>query len=160
MNPCPCGHSGDPRTSCRCTAEQIQRYHNRVSGPLMDRIDVHVEVPRPEVSVIDPQARGANTSADVRERVMAVRARQAERQGWPNAHLDVEGIRTWCRLGPSQQELLETAAERLGFSPRACHRVLKVARTIADLEGHERIDRDDLGEAIGYRRKNRALSAL
>jgi magnesium chelatase family protein len=130
MNPCPCGHAGDRKACCRCTAEQIQRYHARVSGPLLDRIDVQLEVPRPSRSVIQPDARGESHSAGVAARVERSRKRQLERQGVLNAHLDAEGIRRWCRLRPPELELMEEAADRLGLSPRACHRVLKVAASV------------------------------
>ncbi len=160
MNPCPCGHAGDPLASCRCTAEQIQRYHNRISGPLLDRIDVQVEVPRPEVSVIYPDARGRHTTAQVRARVEQAFGLQIERQGVTNARLDVEGIQAHCRLKPVLLTLLENAAKQLAFSPRASHRVLKVARTIADLEQHEAIEERDLLEAITYRKRRQGLPGL
>jgi magnesium chelatase family protein len=159
MNPCPCGHAGDRKACCRCTAEQIQRYHARVSGPLLDRIDVQLEVPRPSRSVIQPDARGESHSGEVAARVERSRKRQLERQGVLNAHLDAEGIRRWCRLRPPELELMEEAADRLGLSPRACHRVLKVARSIADLAGHPLIESKDLAEAISYRRQRLASEA-
>ena len=158
MNPCPCGHAGDPLGQCRCTAEQILRYHARVSGPLLDRIDMHIEVPRPPETVIYPEASGGETSAPVRQRVCEARQQQYARQDCANALLDVDGISRHCRLEPATLALMQEAAERLALSPRASHRVLKVARTIADLEGHEAIDRNDLGEAISYRRKRQAAA--
>ncbi|MGA0266093.1 MAG: YifB family Mg chelatase-like AAA ATPase [Lysobacterales bacterium] len=158
MNPCPCGHAGDPLGQCRCTAEQILRYHARVSGPLLDRIDMHIEVPRPPETVIYPEASGGESSAPVRQRVCEARQQQYARQDCANALLDVDGISRYCRLDPATLALMQEAAERLALSPRASHRVLKVARTIADLEGHEAIDRNDLGEAISYRRKRKAVA--
>jgi magnesium chelatase family protein len=151
MNPCPCGHAGDPRAECRCTAEQIQRYHHRVSGPLLDRIDIQVEVPRPSCSTLFPATHGGLSSASVRERVEYARGIQLRRNGVPNAQLEVDDIRQCCSLDRALRSLLGSAAEQFGFSPRASHRVLKVARTIADLEGHANIDEGDLTEAISYR---------
>jgi magnesium chelatase family protein len=151
MNPCPCGHAGDPRVDCRCTAEQVQRYHHRVSGPLLDRIDIQVEVPRPATSTLFPAASDGRSSASVRARVERAHRAQLRRNGAPNARLEGNGIRRWCSLGGELRSLLDTAADQLGFSPRASLRVLKVARTIADLEGHAEIDEADLAEAISYR---------
>jgi magnesium chelatase family protein len=157
MNPCPCGHAGDPRAECRCTAEQIQRYHHRISGPLLDRIDIQLEVPRPDTRVLYPSSSGGETSAAVRARVSRAREAQLQRNGVRNAHLDASDLRQWCRLRGSLRKLLESAAEQLGFSPRASHRVLRVARTIADLAGHEQIEEPDLAEAIGYRHRSPGL---
>jgi magnesium chelatase family protein len=153
MNPCPCGYSGDTHTACRCTGEQIQRYQNRISGPLLDRIDIHMAVGRPQTSVLCAEAGRGECSAIIRQRVQQARARQIERQGTTNAQLDAGGIHAHCRLGRRQRALLEAAADKLGFSPRACHRVLKVARTIADLKQHQELRESDLAEAIGYRQR-------
>lgn len=139
---------------CRCTTEQVQRYRNRVSGPLMDRIDIQVEVPRPGTFTLYPEPGGAETSADVAGRVESARKRQLERQGRPNARLDAGGVRRWCGLGKDQRTLLERAASQLGFSPRGSHRVLKVARTIADLDQARNIGSGHVAEAIALRRLN------
>ena len=156
MNPCPCGYLGDPEGRCRCTPDQIARYRNRISGPLLDRIDLHLEVPRlpPEVLAAPPDPR-AETSAQVRARVSAARERQLRRQGCPNSALDSRGIDRHCALNAAGRRLLEQASRRLGLSARAWHRILKVARTLADLEGVPAISPAHLSEAVGYRRLDR-----
>ena len=150
MNPCPCGYQGDPSGRCRCTPDQIRRYRDKVSGPLLDRIDLHVEVPRQSLNDEQP----GEPSAPVRERVMAARARQQQR-GAANAGLDVAGVREHCRLEARQTTLLDQACERLNLSARAHHRILRVARTIADLDASETIETAHLTEAIGYRQLER-----
>ena len=150
MNPCPCGYQGDPSGRCRCTPDQVRRYRDRISGPLLDRIDLHVEVPRQSLKDLPP----GEPSSSVRERVMAARQRQAER-GQVNARLGVAMIRQFCSLADREARLLETACERLNLSARAHHRILRVARTIADLDQAERIDISHLSEAIGYRQLDR-----
>ncbi|MGY6630916.1 MAG: YifB family Mg chelatase-like AAA ATPase [Wenzhouxiangella sp.] len=150
MNPCPCGYQGDPSGRCRCTPDQVRRYRDRISGPLLDRIDLHVEVPRQSLKDLPP----GEPSSSVAERVMAARQRQAGR-GPVNARLGVAGIRQFCALGEREARLLETACERLNLSARAHHRILRVARTIADLDDAERIDMSHLSEAIGYRQLDR-----
>jgi magnesium chelatase family protein len=156
MNPCPCGWAGDPSGRCKCTEEVVQRYRARVSGPLMDRIDLHVEVPRLPPSMLrDDAARGESTDV-VRARVVAARARQLARAGRSNAHLDVAMTATTCRLDSSDRDLLERAIDALHLSARSMHRILRVARTIADLAGSEHIATAHLTEAIGYRRLDRA----
>jgi len=151
MNPCPCGHAGDPRGTCRCSADQVQRYLARVSGPFLDRIDILVEVPRPEFSVLEAGGNRGECSAAVRQRVVAARRLQLQRSACANAHLDPGGIRRHCALDSACKDLLGTACERLLLSPRSCHRVLKVARTIADLDGAASIRAAHLAEAIAYR---------
>jgi magnesium chelatase family protein len=153
MNPCPCGYAGDPDGRCRCTLPVTRRYLARLSGPLLDRIDLHVEVPRLEYSALAP-AGTAESSASVAARVSAARARQRAR-GVLNARLDAGPLAAACSLSPAEHGLLESAARRLGLSARACHRILRVARTIADLAGSERVGRAELSEAIGYRRLDR-----
>jgi magnesium chelatase family protein len=152
MNPCPCGMAGASNGVCNCSAEQIQRYLARISGPLLDRIDIHVEVLRPDVPVLDLSAANGEASADIRARVVHARQLQLRRSGAANALLDISGIRQHCALRPPEQALLEQAALKLDLSPRACHRVLKVARTIADLDGAERIGTTQLAEAIALRK--------
>lgn len=151
MNPCPCGHLGDPRASCRCTAEQVQRYRARLSGPLLDRIDLHVEVPRLPRALARVDAAPGEASAAVAARVTAARARMLARQGVPNARLDQTGLRAHCTLDADGQHLLDAASEKLGLSARASHRCLKVARSIADLAGEARLGAAHLAEALGYR---------
>ncbi|HHC73088.1 MAG TPA: ATP-dependent protease [Thiotrichales bacterium] len=150
MNPCPCGYQGDPRGACRCTPERIRRYREKVSGPLLDRFDLHLEVPRLPPGTLTG-ARSGETSAAVRERVATARERQLRRAATPNALLDAEGVRRHCRLSSADADLLEQAIHRLGLSARAHQRILKVARTVADLAGAERIATPHLSEALSYR---------
>ncbi len=151
MNPCPCGMAGASNDQCHCSAEQIQRYRHRVSGPLLDRIDIQVEVLRPSASVLDFHRCGGEKTSSIRARVVRARNRQTQRQGQPNALMDPARIRRYCRLGKEQRNLLEAAAEQFGFSPRGCHRVLKVSRTIADLDEKAGLLTDHLAEAIALR---------
>ena len=151
MNPCKCGHLGDASGLCHCTAEQIARYRARISGPLLDRIDLHVEVPRPESFLADSDGSTPESSAPVRARVTDARARQIERAGVVNARLDLDGLKRHCRLGADSRALLANAAEKQALSPRACHRILKVARTLADLDESDSIRVEHLAEAISYR---------
>ena len=155
MNPCPCGYQGDPSGRCTCTPDQVRRYRDRISGPLLDRIDLQVEVPRQSLNGQDP----GEPSAPVRDRVAAARGRQAAR-GQVNARLGVSGIREHCELAARQSGLLEQACERLNLSARAHHRILRVARTIADLDGSETIEMAHLTEAIGYRQLDRRPSVV
>jgi len=151
MNPCPCGYQGDPSGRCRCTPDQIKRYRDRVSGPLLDRIDLQVEVPRQSLKGLSP----GEPSEQVRARVIEAREIQGQR-GAINARLGVEGIRRHCALGDRESRLLEQACERLHLSARAHHRILRVARTIADLDGCEALGLTHLSESIGYRQLDRS----
>ena len=151
MNPCPCGWAGDPSGRCRCTPETIAAYRARVSGPLLDRIDLHVPMSRMPPAELRPDAPRGEPSATVRERVVAARARQLARAGRPNARLADAEAAPHCRLAARDQALLEQAIERLQLSARAMHRVLRVARTIADLDGNDAIASPHLAEALGYR---------
>jgi magnesium chelatase family protein len=151
MNPCPCGYSGDPTGRCRCTPDQISRYRARISGPLLDRIDLKLEVPAVRHAELREASPG-ESSASVRERVTAARERQLARAGKPNAWLNNRETERDCALGGHEHTLLDRAVERLGLSARAYHRVLRVARTIADLAGSTRIDDVHVSEAIQYRR--------
>ena len=154
MNPCPCGYVGDPRQRCRCTPDQIQRYRNRVSGPLLDRIDLSVEVPRVPVSEIGaPRSAQDEDSATVRARVLKARHQALMRAGRPNAEISTRELERDCALGPAERRWFDAALERLGLSARAYHRTLRVARTIADLDGGAAaLDRSHLAEALQYRR--------
>jgi len=154
MNPCPCGYAGDPAAHCRCTPDAIARYGARLSGPLLDRIDLHVDVPRVPQSILRAQAPG-EASSSVRARVIAARERALARSGSINARLDPRATEHWCKLSTGDATLLERAVDRLGLSARAYHRVLRVARTIADLEGVAAIASAHVGEAIAYRRLDR-----
>ncbi|MDP9516056.1 YifB family Mg chelatase-like AAA ATPase [Pseudomonas protegens] len=150
MNPCPCGYLGDPNGRCRCTPEQIQRYRNKLSGPLLDRIDLHLTVAR-EATALNPEPQPGDDSASAAARVAQARGLQRQRQGCANAHLDLPGLRRHCRLSTADERWLEAACERLDLSLRAAHRLLKVARTLADLEQAARINREHLAEALHYR---------
>ena len=151
MNPCPCGFAGSRQRACRCTPEQIARYQGKLSGPLLDRIDLHVEVPHiPAEELLG--APPGETSAAVRERVAAARDRAITRQGQPNQTLAGQALQDAARLDDAAHRFLQTAATRLAWSARATHRALKVARTIADLAGSEHITVAHVGEAIQYRR--------
>ncbi|MBL8300849.1 MAG: YifB family Mg chelatase-like AAA ATPase [Rhodanobacteraceae bacterium] len=151
MNPCPCGYAGDTRARCRCTPEGIARYRSRLSGPLLDRIDIMLNVPR----IPHTDLRGAHhgeTSAMVRERVASARAQQLQRADKPNAWLANREVERDCVLRQRDQDLLDRAVERLGLSARAYHRILRVARTIADLAGAACIETPHVTEAVQYRR--------
>jgi magnesium chelatase family protein len=153
MNPCPCGYAGDADGRCRCTPDAIARYRGRISGPLLDRIDIVSDVPRIPLTELNAR-RGAHDedSATVRARVIAARNMAMQRAGKPNAMLATREIERDCALGDAERKLLERAMEKLSLSARAYHRVLRVARTIADLAGRERIAREHLAEAVQYRR--------
>ncbi len=153
MNPCPCGHLGDPTRACRCTAEQVARYRGRLSGPLLDRIDLLVEVPtQPPEVLLAPDRPTERTSAELRLEVEAARARQYQRQGMLNARLPPAALEEHARLDAAGRALVSRAMNALGLSARAYHRILRVARTIADLEGAEAVNPTHLSEALGYRR--------
>jgi magnesium chelatase family protein len=160
MNPCPCGHLGDPRFDCRCPPPLVERYRGRVSGPLLDRIDLHVEVPA--VTLGELRGRGGESTAAVAARVAAARERQLHRFGRGaaspvNAAMGPQTLRRHCALDAAAQGLLDAAFERLGLSARALHRILRVARTIADLAAAERIAAAHVAEAIQYRSLDRRI---
>ena len=152
MNPCPCGYFGDPRRACKCTPQQTARYHNRLSGPLRDRIDLIVEVEAVPIVQLTEGPPG-ESSAAVRARVLAARARQLARRGRArvNANLTGAELKKFAPLDAVCRRLLERSAERLHMSARAFHRVIRVSRTIADLSGVDAITLDHLGEALQYR---------
>jgi magnesium chelatase family protein len=153
MNPCPCGYSGDKRRRCRCSAGQIERYQSRISGPLLDRIDLFVDVPRLTRDELRSEDRSEG-SAEIRARVVAARERQTARQGVPNSSLAGRRLREICALGPDAEFLLSQAIDRMGLSGRAHDRVLRVARTIADLAGEKDISVGHLAESLNYRRSS------
>ncbi|RPE74702.1 magnesium chelatase family protein [Vulcaniibacterium tengchongense] len=159
MNPCPCGWAGDASARCHCSPDTIRRYRARVSGPLLDRIDLHVEVPRLPPAQLRPEAPPGESSAQVRERVARARERQLARAGCLNARLDQAQTQSHCRLAPADQALLERAVDALQLSARSLHRILRVARTIADLADEAQIHTAHLTEAIGYRRVDRGAQA-
>lgn len=154
MNPCPCGYAGDARQRCKCTPDQVQRYRSRISGPLLDRIDLSVEVPRvPLTELGAPRGEHDEDSATVRARVMRARHYALQRAGRANAEINSRELERDCALGPAERRWFEAALERLGLSARAYHRTLRVARTIADLDGGAGLlERSHLAEALQYRR--------
>ncbi len=161
MNPCKCGFHGDPFHQCHCTPHQIQTYRSKVSGPLMDRIDIHIEVPAIKFNEISSDTVG-EPSSSIRERVTLARKIQQERfksDGiYANAHMKPRHIRKYCKIDDDCQSLMEKAMNRLGLSARAYNRILKVARTIADIEGSEKIATHHISEAIQYRSLDRRVS--
>jgi len=155
MNPCPCGFLGDTQHPCRCTPDKVQRYRGRLSGPLLDRLDLHVEVPRVPLQVMRAETRTIESSATVAARVAQARQRQYERQQVTNSRLNNREAERFCKPSPQAAALLERAAKTLNLSARAYHRVLKVARTIADLAGADAIDANHVSEAMALRRLDR-----
>jgi magnesium chelatase family protein len=160
MNPCPCGYWGSHDRPCNCGTHQMQRYRGRISGPILDRIDLHIEVPAlryEDLRSIQP----AEPSAAIRERVIAARDRQIERFAhdgiYSSALMRPKHIKKYCKLDAAGESLLGEAVRRLGLSARAYHRILKVARTIADLDHQDNIAPHHLLEAIQYRSLDRAL---
>ena len=159
MNPCPCGYFGDPTHHCVCTPGQIQKYMNRISGPLLDRMDLHIEVPVVPFNQLS-QMQPGESSAAIRKRVIAARKRQEERYKdvkgvYSNAQMTERMIHQFAEPDEQSLDMLRTAMERLHLSARAYNRILKVARTIADLEGTERVLSHHIAEAIGYRNLDR-----
>jgi magnesium chelatase family protein len=161
MNPCPCGYYGDPRRECRCGTNAVQKYRQRISGPLLDRIDLHIEVPAVPYSELSSREPGEPSSA-MRARVEQARTIQQKRLSSKskvssNARMSSKLIKTYCQLDEPGQEMLKMAMSDLNFSARAYDRILKVARTIADLDSSENIQASHLGEAIQYRTLDRNL---
>jgi len=158
MNPCPCGYYSDPKHECHCAHQQIQRYRSKVSGPLMDRIDIHVEVPAvPHKDLIGESF--AESSEAIKKRVTEARTIQSKRFSktkiYSNAKMTSRHIRNYCKIDQDSCSLLETAIDKLGFSARAYNRILKISRTIADLAGEPDIKVDHISEAIQYRSLDR-----
>ncbi len=158
MNPCPCGYLNDPKHPCRCTGTQIHRYRSKISGPLLDRIDIHVEVPAVPYRDLMGKFK-AEPSHAIQTRVEAARNIQARRFArtriFANARMGSRHIRTHCAIGRDSQHLLETAVDKLGLSARAYNRILKIARTLADLAGADKIGPAQIAEAIQYRTLDR-----
>jgi len=161
MNPCPCGHFGDSRGRCRCPPERIAAYRSRISGPLLDRIDLHVEVPAVKFREITSERTG-EPSAQIRARVVAARLRQQQRfAARPritcNARMGAKELKTFCALDEATLELLKMAMAEMNLSARAYDRILKVALTIADLAGADRITAEHVSEAVQLRTLDRQL---
>jgi magnesium chelatase family protein len=156
MNPCPCGHLGDPAGKCRCTVEQVQRYRMKISGPLLDRLDLHVEVPRVAPETLRNLGPSPESSLVVGQRAGEARDRQLHRQGKSNARLTNTEVDKHCTPDEQGLAVLERAMRRFALSARAYHRILKVARTIADLESASDVTVAHVSEAIGLRRLDRA----
>ena len=163
MNPCPCGYFSDPKHECRCTYQQIHRYRSKISGPLLDRIDIHVEVPAVPYKDLIGEVR-AESSEDIRNRVTAARLIQSERFSkskiYCNTQMSSRHIRKHCKIDNSSCSLLESAIDKLGLSARAFNRILKIGRTIADLEGVADIQSQHIAEAIQYRTLDRGKMAV
>jgi magnesium chelatase family protein len=164
MNPCPCGYFGDPLHACSCGPISIERYRSRISGPLLDRIDIQLEVPSLAYGDLVEQC-GAEHSADVRARVEAARRIQRrrfqdQRGVHANAHMTSRDLRRHCRLSDAAESVLRQAVTRLGLSARAYHRILKIARTIADLAGAAELTTAHVSEAVQYRSLDRKKSLL
>ncbi len=161
MNPCKCGYHGDPKRDCRCTPREIESYCNRISGPLLDRIDIHVEVPAVSFHELQGRGDGGETSATIRARVEAARDIHRQRFGatttTTNASMSSRQLKTCCQLDNTARNYLEQAMNELHLSARAHDRILKVARTLADLGGSENIRPDDVLEAIQFRSLDRKL---
>jgi len=160
MNPCPCGYFGDRVHSCRCSPSQIRSYQTKISGPLLDRIDLHIEVPSVKYRALTGKEEG-EPSAMIKKRVDAARERQSKRFGdsgvITNARMTDRHIRSFCAIDEESHRLMEMAIEKLGLSARAMNRILKVSRTIADLDGLERIESAHVAEAIQYRSLDRSI---
>ena len=160
MNPCPCGYLGDPRHTCRCRPAEVTRYRQKISGPLLDRFDILIEVPPENTADLLSKPDG-ESSAAILERVMAARERQRRRYAGTgiscNARLSSKQLRKYCPLTPSQQEMLLSAVSQLALSARAFDRILRVARTVADLAGHEQLTDADLYDAIQFRQFEQQL---
>ena len=160
LHGCPCGYFGDRVRACRCTSQQIRQYQAKISGPLLDRIDLHIEVPSVRYRGLSAKEAG-ESSEKIKERVNRARTRQMERFGGDgiicNARMTEKQIGSYCKIDEESHMLLEMAIDKLGLSARAMNRILKVSRTIADLENRESIESAHVAEAIQYRSLDRSL---
>ena len=162
LNPCPCGYRNDPRRTCNCTVPQIERYMSKISGPLLDRIDIHIEVPAVEFKELSAAAPSGESSESMREQVAVARRMQADRfqsvrKTRNNAQMASAQLRQFCRLGPPCQNILKSSVQEMGLSARAHDKILRVARTIADLDESVAIEVPHLQEAVNYRMLDRQL---
>jgi magnesium chelatase family protein len=156
MNPCPCGYLGDASGRCHCTSEQVARYRAKISGPLLDRIDMHLDVPRVAHEVLRKGSpEGEESSAVIRARVVTARNIALTRCGKANSALSAKEVKQHCQLSEAGHQLLEQAMDKFGLSNRAYHRILKLSLTISDLAGSPQIEIKHLSEAIGYRKLDR-----
>lgn len=154
MNPCPCGYYGNNDGRCRCTVDQVRKYRDRISGPMLDRIDLHVPVRALKQGELHTKTEGDN-SKNIRSRVEQARAIQIERQGKANHLLSAPDLEKFCLLTDADKHLLEHAINKMGLSTRAYHRVLKVARTLADMQNKVQPDTENITEALSYRTLDR-----
>jgi magnesium chelatase family protein len=165
MNPCPCGYHGSGQRDCPCTQPMIQRYVSKISGPLMDRIDIHIDVPAVNYKELRGSDNKAESSAQIRERVVRAREIQLNRfaaageRNYSNAQMSSRQIRAYCDLGTDSERMLERAMQQQGLSARAHDRILKVARTIADMEASPQVESKHIAEAIQYRTLDRSYWA-
>jgi magnesium chelatase family protein len=157
MNPCPCGYAGHPNGRCRCSPDQIQRYRTRISGPILDRIDMHVDVPSLPLAELQQAAPAEHNSQQIQQQVITARTIQLARQGKANAQLSNQELDQVCQLPGEAQALLNRALEQLGLSTRAYHRILRLARTLADLDAQTQPSLHHAAEAISFRRLDRAM---
>ncbi|MDH5484453.1 MAG: YifB family Mg chelatase-like AAA ATPase [Gammaproteobacteria bacterium] len=158
MNPCPQGYSCDGKSQCQCTSEQQKKHRARISAPLLDRIDMHIDVPRIALEALRESGQHSETSAQIRQRVVMAHQIQLHRCGLSNADLSSKQVERYCKLGKAESQLLEQVLEKLKLSARAYHRILKLARTIADLDDSTDINQQHLTEAISYRSLDRLIS--
>ena len=160
QNPCPCGYYGDPTHACSCSNAMVTRYQKRISGPMIDRIDLHIEVPRVEFEKLTSERKG-EPSADIRQRVQTARQQQIERfvntDLYCNAEMGSSEVRQYCTLDETCKRLMQSAMAQMGLSARAFHRVLKVALTIADLNGEGNLQPAFLAEALQYRPRSQTV---
>ena len=157
MNPCPQGYSCDGKNLCQCTIEQQRKHRSRISAPLLDRIDIHIEVPSVDRRTLAGTEEKSETNIEVKKRINAAYERQIKRCGKTNALLTSRETETYCKLNKAEQALLEQAMEKLNLSARAYHRILRMSRTIADLDNSLDIEPQHLSEAISYRSLDRLM---
>ena len=158
MNPCPQGYSCDGKLLCQCTPEQQKKHRSRISAPLLDRIDIHIEVPSVDRKTLFRSSENAETNTEVKQRINRAYEIQLTRCGKSNAELSSRETETYCQLQPAETNLLEQAMDKLKLSARAYHRILRMSRTIADLDNCETIQASHLSEAISYRSLDRFMN--